>query len=212
MISLSQKYQPKQISDFAGLRVAKSMMTKLSSEPWESAWLFVGDSGTGKTTLALALASELGAQVLHIPSSECSVERVRELRTNCHQMPMFGTWNFVLVDEADRMTPAAQVAFLSLLDATGFPPKTIFIFTCNSADKLEPRFQSRCRAIPFDGGAESKDVANFLFGVWVAETGKFAGAPVMRDLILQNGGNIRGALMAIEMMVLSADCEMECAA
>jgi hypothetical protein len=59
--------------------------------------------------------------------------------------------------------------------------------------------------IPFDGGAESVDVSNFLFGVWVKETGKFTGAPVMRDLIAGTGGNIRGALMAMELEILMAD-------
>lgn len=47
------------------------------------------------------------------------------------------------------MTPAAQLAFLSKLDATAFPPNTIFIFTCNSVDSLEARFLSRCRRVDF---------------------------------------------------------------
>ena len=42
----------------------------------------------------------------------------------------------MLVDEADRMTPAAQLALLSKLDATAIPPNTIFIFTCNETDGL----------------------------------------------------------------------------
>ena len=47
------------------------------------------------------------------------------------------------------MTPAAQLALLSKLDATAFPPNTVFIFTCNSTDGLEPRFLPRCRVIEF---------------------------------------------------------------
>ena len=38
------------------------------------------------------------------------------------------------------MTPAAQLALLSKLDATAFPPNTVFIFTCNETGNLEPRF------------------------------------------------------------------------
>lgn len=206
MISLTQKYQPKRIADFAGLRIAKAMMGKLAAEPWESAWLFTGDSGTGKTTLALALASEIGAQLIHVPSSECTVDKVRWIKESCQCAPMFGDWYVVLVDEADRMTQAAQIAFLSLLDGTSFPKRTVFIFTCNSVDKLEDRFLSRCRVIPFDGGVDSKDVANFLFGIWYRETGKTQGAPIMRDLIAGNGGNVRGALMAMEMEILMQEC------
>jgi len=42
-------------------------------------------------------------------------------------------------DEADRMSKAAQLHLLSKLDATAFPPNTIFIFTANATDGLEDR-------------------------------------------------------------------------
>lgn len=202
-MQLTDKYKPKTIDGFAGLTRAKSIMKHLAKAPYPSAWLFTGDSGTGKTTLALAVAEEINAQVIHIPSSECTIERVRALRDNCFQCPMFGDWNLVLIDEADRMSPAAQVAFLSLLDATSFPPNTIFIFTCNAVKSFENRFLSRCRVIEFDGGADSLDAANFLFNVWYRETGgKIGNAPNMRDLIVNNGGNVRGALMALELELI----------
>jgi len=51
--------------------------------------------------------------------------------------------------EADGMTNPAQLALLSKLDATAFPPNTIFVFTCNGTDGLEPRFISRCRTVEF---------------------------------------------------------------
>lgn len=212
MVSLTTRYQPKRISEFAGLRTAKAIMTKLTADPWSSAWLFVGAAGTGKTTLGLAVANELNAELHHIPAAGCTLETVRSVAQSCYYAPMMGgTWHVVLIDEGDQMTNSAQLALLSYLDATAFPPNTIFIITCNGTGKLEPRFLSRCRTIQFDGGADSKDVANFLFGVWVKETGSFSGAPIMRDLIAGNGGNIRGALMAMEMEILCAE-SVECAA
>ena len=213
MVSLTTRYQPKRIADFAGLRQAKAIMARLTAEPWASAWLFVGAAGTGKTTLGLAVAAELNAELHHIPAAGCTLETVRSVAQSCYYMPMCGgSWHVVLVDEADAMSPAAQKAFLSYLDATAFPPNTIFIFTCNETGPLEARFQSRCRTIQFDGGADSQDVANFLFGVWVKETGSFSGAPIMRDLIASNGGNIRGALMGMELSILCADEPAEVAA
>ena len=203
MVSLTTKYQPKRISEFAGLKIPKAMMAKLTSDPWSSAWLFVGAAGTGKTTLGLAVANELNAELHHIPAAGCTLETVRSVAQSCYYMPMCGgNWHVVLIDEGDQMTNAAQLALLSYLDATAFPPNTIFIITCNATGKLEPRFLSRCRSILFDGGADSVQVANFLFGVWVKETGSFSNAPIMRELIAENGGNIRGALMAMEMEIL----------
>lgn len=203
MTSLTTKYQPKRIAEFAGLKLAKAMMAKLTADPWASAWLFVGAAGTGKTTLGLAVAAELNAELHHIPAAGCTLETVRSVAQSCYYMPMCGgSWHVVLIDEGDQMSNSAQLALLSYLDATAFPPNTIFIITCNGTGKLEPRFLSRCRTIQFDGGADSKDVANFLFGVWVKETGSFSDAPIMRDLIANNGGNIRGALMGLEMELL----------
>jgi replication-associated recombination protein RarA len=174
------------------------------ANPYPSAFLFTGAAGTGKATLGLAVAAELQAQVIPIPSAECTVDRVRELRDITRNGNMFAEWNLILVDEADRMSPVAQVAFLSMLDATGFPPNTIFIFTSNSTKGLEPRFLSRCRVIEFDGAAESAETANYLLSVWVKETGRTAGAPRMPELIKRTAGNIRSALMELEMEIIVA--------
>jgi len=203
MTSLTEKYRPRRIQSFAGLKMAKALMGKLAASPWESSWLFVGDSGTGKTALAFALAEQIGAEVHHVPSSRCDKAMVEELTSKCWYTPMFGSWHLVLVDEADQMTTAAQNAFLSVLDGSGhFPPKTVFVFTCNSATKLEKRFQSRCRVIPFDGTVDAAELGQLLYEVWFAEAPAHATAPLMHKLINESQCNVRAALMAIEMELL----------
>src|SRR6476659_6234400 len=85
-------------------------------------------------------------------------------------MPMtLGRMHLVLIDEADGMTNPAQLALLSKLDATAFPPSTIFIFTGNSTDGLEPRFLSRCRVIEFSSYGMAGEIASYLDKVWHAE-------------------------------------------
>ena len=148
---LVEKYRPKKIEDFVGLERIRRVMRQLIACPFASSWLFVGASGTGKTTMAMAVAAELGAELIHIPSRECDLDTVRDTCEHCRCVPMFSKsgWYVVLVDEADHMTAAAQLAFLSKLDATAAPPKTIFIFTANEVSGLEDRFISRCRRLEF---------------------------------------------------------------
>lgn len=65
---LAEKYRPTRIADFVGLDKAKRILSKLAANPYPSAWLFLGPSGTGKTTMALALAAEMPAELHHIPA------------------------------------------------------------------------------------------------------------------------------------------------
>ena len=135
----------------------------LARNPRESAWLFVGPSGTGKTTMALALAQMVPAELHHIPSQECNLENIERVRKTCQYVPAIGfKMHLVLVDEADRMTDGAQVSLLSKLDATNFPPNTIFVFTCNDTSRLEPRFLSRLHTVEFSSYGIGGDASALL--------------------------------------------------
>ncbi len=148
--SLAEKYRPRAVAGFVGLEKPKKILAKFAASPYPSAWLFTGPSGIGKTSMAQALCAEIRGELHHIPSQKCTVEAIEKACHDCHYLPFTpGGFHVVLCDEADRMTNAAQLALLSKLDATAFPPNTIFIFTCNSTDGLEPRFLSRCRVIEF---------------------------------------------------------------
>ncbi len=59
-VSLTEKYRPRRIADFAGLENQRRILSRFAANPYPSAWLFLGASGTGKTTLALALAAPSG--------------------------------------------------------------------------------------------------------------------------------------------------------
>ena len=201
--SLTEKYRPQTISEFVGLEKPKAIANKLASNPFPSAWMFIGPSGTGKTTLAMAIAKAIPAELHHIPSQECNLENIERVRRICQYVPMAGCkFHLVLVDEADQMSNAAQVSLLSKLDATNFPPNTIFIFTCNASDRLEPRFLSRLHVIEFSSYGISKETIELLMRIWDAETNSPTERPNFTRIVKESNNNVRESLMKLETEIM----------
>jgi replication-associated recombination protein RarA len=199
--SLADKYRPRRIEDFAGLEKPKKILRKFAANPYPSAWLFVGPPGVGKTTMALALTETLSAELHHIPSQQCNVSAVEDVIRQCWYIPRSG-FHLVLVDEADRMSNAAQLHFLSKLDATAYPPQTIFVFTCNSIEGLEPRFLSRTRQVEFSSYGLAPETITLLQSIWQREAGNTP-IPALAQIVKQSRNNVRDALMFLETELLS---------
>jgi replication-associated recombination protein RarA len=202
---LTEKYRPTLIDDFVGLEKPRKVMAKLAAKPFPSAWLFVGPSGTGKTTMALALAEAIPAELHHVPSQECNLVNIERVRRTCQYVPMAGKrFHLILVDEADRMTDAAQVSLLSKLDSTNFPPNTIFVFTCNDATRLEPRFLSRLSVLEFSSYGIAKEAAELLAKVWDAETDSPIDRPNFARIVKESNNNVREALNRLQIEIMMA--------
>ena len=152
--------------------------------------------------MALALAETLRAEVHHIPSQQCNVAAVEDVIQQCWYVPMSGGFHLVLVDEADKMSNAAQLHFLSKLDATAFPPQTIFVFTCNTTEGLEARFLSRTRQIEFSSYGLAGEATRLLESIWQRETINVP-APNFARIVKESSNNIREALMCLETELLS---------
>src|SRR5712672_1357916 len=159
---LADKYRPRAVADFIGLDKAKRILTSFSQRPRNAAFLFTGPSGTGKTSMAIALCEAIGGELIHIPSSHCTVAELEDALRMTHYIPMAEKrfW-LVLVDEADQMTDKAQLALLSKLDSTGRIDGCVFVFTCNSTERLEARFLSRCLVIDFSSYGMAGEIAEY---------------------------------------------------
>jgi replication-associated recombination protein RarA len=202
--SLSEKYRPHALQDFVGLEKPRKVLSKFADSPFpNAAFLFVGPSGTGKTSMALALCEAIGGELHHIPSQSCNVSTVEEVTRMCHYVPRNNTLHIVLVDEADQMTPQAQLAFLSKLDGTAFPPQTVFIFTANDTERLQDRFLSRCMTLQFSSHGLAKEIAGLLESVWVAEAGESTDKPNFLRMAQDSRNNVRNAVNSLQVELLA---------
>jgi len=201
--SLTEKYRPTRIADFIGLERPKKVLSAFLRRPASGAWLFLGSSGLGKSTMAMALASELQAELHKIPSQRCNVQSIEDTVRHCWYAPMTpGGVHVVLADEADQMTDAAQLALLSKLDSTDPAPNTIWIFTANDTTRLERRFLSRCKVLEFSSYGLAGEIAAYLSKVWHAESGNGNG-PDFERLAKDSRNNVRDCLMRLEVELMA---------
>jgi DNA polymerase III delta prime subunit len=202
-MATSEKYRPHKFDDFVGLDKAKKVLAKFAANPFpNAAFLFVGPSGTGKTTMALALCEAIKGELHHIPSQSCNVATLEDTVRQCHYVPRHNSLHVVLVDESDQMTPAAQLAFLSKLDGTAFPPQTCFIFTANDTERLQPRFLSRCMTLEFSSHGMSTGASALLARIWQSEA-QDAPTPNFDRIVKDSKNNIRDAVNSLQVELLA---------
>lgn len=191
---LTEKYRPLALDALWGQEQVVKILRKFAESPYPTAFIFEGETGTGKTSAALSLAAALGCDlsqkpqeyggVQSIASGEQSADAVREAYRQMHNCPWSGSgWKVVIVNEADRMARPAETIWLDVLEA--IPKKTVIVFTTNEAARLSQRFLDRCTRLVFESDAQKlrESAIAFASAVWKQETGRRADSQAIAKLV-----------------------------
>src|ERR1700690_2980637 len=147
-MNLLERYRPRCIGALLGLAWVNLQMEKFLEQPYSTAFLLEGASGTGKTSAAFLLAEALGIDtsesdglngLWQIASGEQTGESVRKAIDGLRFRPLFSAagWRVLIVNECDNMSPGAAMVWLDSLE--NLPPQTVVVFSTNNAHKLPGR-------------------------------------------------------------------------
>lgn len=145
----AQKYRPKTIKDTILPADTKRAFQKFVDEKNVPPITLVGTPGTGKTTAAMAMLDEIGADYIMINSSlDGGVDTLRNKVINFISSVSFsGGRKYVILDEADRLSFDFQQGLRNLTET--YSKNAGFILTANYKNKLIDALQSRGPIIEF---------------------------------------------------------------
>lgn len=145
----------------------------LAGSAMTHAWLFTGPPGSGRSVAARALAAALQcddpvepgcghcracttvlagthADVRAIAPDGLSiaVKQMREVVADASRRPSVGSWQIVLIEDADRLTEQAGNALLKMVEEP--PAQTIVLLCAPTVDPedISVTLKSRCRHVP----------------------------------------------------------------
>jgi len=173
---LARKCRPKILEDIIGQPVVvQTLSNAISKNKLHHAYMFVGQFGSGKTTIArivacmenckvspgirpcgtcdicIAIHKGIHADVLEVDaaSSAGKVEHIRELKKEALYNPVDGAvTKYFIIDEVHAASQNSNDALLKILEEP--PENTRFILCTTDIQKVRPAIISRCQRHDFN--------------------------------------------------------------
>jgi DNA polymerase III subunit gamma/tau len=151
-IALYRKYRPEKFEEVIGQdHIVKAISGSLKAGKVAHAYLLCGPRGTGKTTIARIIASELGSSVNDIyemdAASNRGIDDIRNIKENVHTMPFDSKYKIYILDEVHMFTKEAWNALLKTIEEP--PNHVIFILATTELEKIPETIVSRCQSFTF---------------------------------------------------------------
>lgn len=220
---LARKYRPRSFAELLGQEhVRATIENAIAQRRIAHGYIFAGQRGTGKTTVARILARCLNCVEGPTPEpcGECSscveiaqgnapdvieidaasnrgINEMRELRENVRYRPSRDRYKIFIIDEAHQITNEAFNALLKTLEE---PPEwAVFVLCTTEAHKIPATIASRCQQFSF----RSVD-----FGLLTARLGEICRAEGIEAddealaVLAQAGeGSVRDSLSALDQAI-----------
>lgn len=148
-MDLKTRVRPNTLADVWANKEVKAILQGFVDNPNRpSTYLFVGNSGCGKTTCARAFAKDLGAEDVDIEiinmSQHTGVDDIRNLIQES-QYKFMSSKKIYILEEVHRLSAQGQSAALLLLEQ---PPKDVYYFLCTTDPQmLSTALKSRCTTL-----------------------------------------------------------------
>lgn len=144
--SLHLKYRPQHFDDVLGQDLVTDSLKKVIAQRVAHAFIFTGESGVGKTTLARIVAAKLGCTqsgLLELDAATHSgADEMRQVAEDVKYKPLDGTARVVIVDEAHVLS---KTAWQTLLKPIEEPPGHVFWILCTTdPSKIPTTISTRC--------------------------------------------------------------------
>lgn len=203
----SEKYRACSISGICSQTVVTALCKRVLEEglPLQNL-LFSGDPGTGKSSTAIALCTQMfgdnqDGRVLQVKVSEdggidlvrTKIKYFTSLKVN--EAAKGPTHKVIILDEADGLTFDAQAALRNLIESSSH--NTRFILLCNTPSKILTAIVSRCvhyRFLPID----DLILINHLQNICKLENIPAAPKHVLTAIAREAKGDMRKALNLLQ--------------